>query len=387
MSFEIMTSEKLINDFIKPYNSIHLGQPCKRGCVFCFIRQLGPKVQKPLYCKNFISKENIHEFFEHIDFDKRISFSTDDVFDYPEIEIIIEKIYDELIKRKGKGNIELISTCGSFTRNQIRVLKKIKDKSTVRISLISFDSNFKNKIMKGGWTKEHTQMIKKLIKEKLCDSVAIWFFGSVDALRKEFEIFDSLIQDYKDETIALDLSYPSVTRYANSYTKQLMDEIDKNLDVAVRLFFDRYSNHRTVMPTLSTMIDLFKYLKTGNEKQKFLIDDFNIRIKSAMDYLKQENMKYTDTGFITTASCIRLAKKNFSNLNWIEAKQNYWGGNIVVCDLLTLEDIKDAIINNKKYKYYVISKGIFSESCQKKDVQGIGLADFMKENSFEILSF
>jgi len=111
-------------------------------------------------------------------------------------------------------------------------------------------------------------------------------------------------------------------------------------------------------------------------------------VNEAISNLKAEaRFKLNEVGFITSSVFYKYAKHEFPKLNWILAEQIYWGGTITSSELLTFMDIREAIRSAKKYKAYVMSKGMLMETAGKQDLHRKTPEQFKREINAELYFF
>ncbi|HDP73684.1 MAG TPA: DUF512 domain-containing protein [Candidatus Woesearchaeota archaeon] len=245
--------------------------------------------------------------------------------------------------------------------------------------------------MGGGWSEKKTRMLKKVISSGIIHTVFIWNFGSIERLRKDFEIFKECIKELKKnhptKKIELHLNYPSTTKYATLIAKEYNNEARKTWKEAINLIKEMFLDEEAV--SISTVIindlaDEDTHLDMYTPRKANV---FSYRIKNALSFLGKEGVELNRVGFITSSACYRYALNKFPEINWILAKNEYFGGDVVSAGLLTLDDIEKAVEKNNKFKYYIMSSLAFQEGKGKKDLLGREIKDFEEKTNSKVFLF
>lgn len=373
-------------------NILNLRTHCKRGCLFCFQRQSGDKY--PAQGEEvIISLEEYKACFNSFDYDKDIVISGGDIFNYPGIYDILDALIKEIKSRGKNPKIEIISTFADFDISRLSLLKSY-DNFFLALSLITFDTSFKNHIMKGaGWTERQTKMLKELIEEGIFRHILIWDFGSEKGLQKDLNILKKCVkkmgEKQPNKKVDIILSYPSSTRFASPLVKKYTENAVKNYSKAVNILRHAFSDIENVRLSVYTIRNLDDEIMPSLKDLTAITswqEDFNERIRKSYEFCIAENINLDEVGFITASACYSYAKKAFPELNWIYAENKYFGGDIIASSLLTFEDLETAIAG-LPYKYYVLSKNIVAETGGEADVLRRTIEDFEKQNNCKTLLF
>lgn len=375
--------------FARINNQVSFSYPCKNACCFCDFRQNGPLIQMAPFLRSYPSTENLRRIVEVLDPLKNVHIDICDNFEVPFIYELIEMIHLRQLQAGSKAKLWIISTFSSFDQTRIEFLKKLKDNLFVDLSLLTFDSEFKNTIMGGGWSEQKTETLKKVIAEGIPNSIAVWYFGDLERFRKDLQIIEALLDDEKIRMTSFVLNYPFSTKYSNQKTKELSKKALSTLDEAIKQFLAFAKKHSTTKYLLP-LTDILMYSSLGiQEPFSFSsIQNFSSRINAALSELKRKGYELKDVGFITTALFYKYARQAFPALNWICTAHDYYGGTISCVDLLTFSDILKAINSTKKFQAYVLSKNIISEyNLNNSDLLHEPVDSFRKKIGAELYFF
>lgn len=355
-SIKIPKYDKVYHDINT--NAIRLINPCRRGCVFCFSRQ--NKHIDPLdkYSQKSMSIDEFKDVLNKRDYNKNVAFVGGDIFDYPLIYDFIKIVTDKLEINK-KLNLDINSTFGDFDPSKLHIFKE-RTNIRLSLSLMTFDTGFKDSIMRGGWTENQTEMVKEVISSGVLSSCVIWNFGDLDRLKKDLEIFKRLYNKGRDD-FSLMLSYPAATRYSNKIAKMLSKQALNSWQDSINIFLE-FIKKNNINGQLYSYNDLSKDYSACMPRQKDLMDNFKSRIRKALLYIiKESQFNIKDVAFITSKSCYRFGRYIFPELNWIKAENNHYGEDISCCSLLVPEDIYKAIRQNREYKAYILNKDMIKK--------------------------
>lgn len=386
-----LSKEEVLNIITEDAKSNILKIPtvCTRGCVFCFNKQGGDKSCAEAMCCE-IPPEDFKTVFQYLDYDRDIAIDGGDIFDYPGIyEIINLLILD--IKAKGKNpRIEIISTFADFDLSKTELLKSY-DNFFLVLSAMSFDTGFKNKIMKKGWSEEQTNTLKELMISGVFSQVMIWDFGSVNGLKQDLEIFKACLNKLKKQDpskkVSVILSYPSTTKYANKVAKKYNEMAVENLENSISLFRNMFVHEPNVNLDVYTVRDLSDSIYRGMGSFYGHRKGFLQRIKKAMDFLNHKGVDLAQVGFVTSPACYNYAINEFPELNWVFAQSEYYGGDVVASSLLTFDDVEQAIRESGSFKKYVMTRDMLNETGGEADVLRRPVEDFERKNNCEALFF
>lgn len=362
-------------------NCIQLPNNCLRGCFFCFLRQQGKKFS---FDYNIVPVKVWIDLFEYLNLDKPIEIVGGDVFNYPGIyEIIIELI--KYLKSKNKRpTISISSTYADFDLSKLDLLKSY-DYFGLRLNAITFDTNFKNKIMAGGWNEEHTNKIKKLISSGVLSNIVMWNFGSTMGLKKDLEILKDCLKDLPKDSIEINLTYPSATKYANPVTKKYNEIALRNYNDAVKMFKLMLKDYPKIQVDIvrDVSMDCFDGLN-GVDSIK---TQFSNSLVDSIGFLKEKKINLSEVGFIANNSFYNFGFKKFPNLNWINIASDYFGGDITASALLGFKDIEKHIAEKNKFKYYAMTKKMLIDSGGKADLFGRTIEEFEKATGSKAFFF
>jgi hypothetical protein len=150
---------------------------------------------------------------------------------------------------------------------------------------------------------------------------------------------------------------------------------------------------------ISDIIDRFSDCLNMADFHKCLLNDFfRERIEQAIKSINDRGHSIGEAGFITSEANWLTAKKEYPDLNWMIAKNNFYGGTINCAGLLTFSDLRECIEENQKYNIYIapmaavglglssgnvdIEYGYFNEDLQTKvDVAGREFQTYFDEES------
>lgn len=390
MDFDLSEQEmKQAVDYAKNSNTILLGVRCKRGCIFCSEINCGPEIGPPPAFKNLMSLDQFRQLMKLLDLNKTINFVNGDIFDNPLVYDYLEILYEEQLRQGSTTTIDMSSSCGSFNEERIDDYKRIK---TIRchMSIHTFDTEFKNTVLRNGWTDDQTRVLKRLIRERAINIASVWSFGDLDRFRRDMEMMSSLVKGTEGgKPFALGIAYPSSTKYSMDKAKELSRKALQNWDEAVKIYLGFLNENKHILPAHFIMRDLSKHLKDGKDIPSYpysLMKDFNKRIDKAKKYFKENKLDISKAAFITTQTCYDYAKAKYPYLNWILAHNNYFGGDIVCCGLLIYSDVLETIKSNDKYETYVLTKNMRNTNGDK-DLKCMDISELKDKVDGNILFF
>lgn len=360
---------------------IVMDSPCKQGCIFCSRVQDSKNHSVPLFTTNTPSNKQWDIVISNLDFSKDINFDTNDAFDCPEIYNVIDKINEEGKSRDIIPQMFISSTMGGFDSSKIELLKSTKN-LTMELSLMTFNTNFKNNIMRGGWTEKQTQTLKKVIESDIAKIIAVWSFGDIELLKKDLEILRILLSKCKKQTTLL-FKYPFSTRFSNEDTKKLTQKSLSNWNEALKLFYEfmlTVPKHKWSFTVTNISSTDIANIPSSYHINK-LRDEFKNRMNFTINILETQN-KIKKTCFILSKSVYSYAKNQYPTLNIICPEYTYYGGSITSGQLLVFEDIYRAIIMNPNFDSYVINKDMVKSD---KDYLGITLRQLTESTKKEII--
>jgi len=368
-------------------NKIFIRYPCQRGCIFCFLKQHGPALNK-IKQSNLNFETSFKNVLSILNYNKDIHISVGDIFNYPPIYNILKILNDELTSRNSSANFFLNSTFAEFDFKKINLFRQFKN-MRANLSLMTFDTDIKNQIMAADWSKKQTEKVKKVIQFGVLSKVTIYTFGDLPALKKDLREFYNLISNtVQRKELILELAYPSATKYANKIARKMSKIAILNWDEAVKIHSEFAKLNPNIDCSIYALTDLLKYSRQIHSPHNEYAEVFRKGIENALSQITSRGKPdLSEVAFITSESCYNYAKEMFPKLNWILAEHIYWGGDITTCNLLTFKDIEVAIKRNNIYPLYIVSKGILWENNPKFDLMGNSLHSLLKRIKCEILFF
>jgi len=358
----------------KQFNVIILRLPCKRRCLFCYLRQRGSLLKKNISQSKFIPRKDYNKIIEALDYKKQIDFSTGDVLDYGFIYEFLDLLGKEQRRRKEHGRLIICSTFGCFDEKKIGILKRLK--ADIQLSFITLDAKVKKNLMNGSWSEKQNELVKKVIRSGILTQIYVWYLGDLELLKKDLATLKSLMP--KGHSALISLNYPSSTRFSSKKMKQLSARALASWDKAVQTFMEFPNNLPEIDRRIFVIKDLSKWPREGCFHQKREMQDFRDRIQRALGHLSENKTNLNKAAFITAESSYPYAKEVYPNLNWIKAPHKYFGGDITTCDLLTFADIEHAIKQNTEYTTYVLSTGMVKSGRGIYDLMNVSKDDFAK---------
>jgi hypothetical protein len=284
-------------------------------------------------------------------------------------------LHDETVKRGSQTQTEASSTYANFDETKIKLLTPLH---TIKfcMSLLTFDTEFKNRLFSAGWSETQTEKIKHVLASEMTIHATLWAFGDLEMLKRDLDTLQVILSKRKSQGVGVGLSMPFSTRYSNPLIKSLAKKAMSKWYESVELFARYFPSSDYIYADLSK-------IPSGAEIHHLrLTGAFDSRIDTACLSLAKQGVPLDQTAFVTTKACIKYAKKRFPDLNFLCAKNNYFGGTICTPNLFVFDDIVKAIRKSKQYNYYVLNKEML---CGNADQTGRPVESFQKEVGKQVI--
>jgi hypothetical protein len=241
----------------------------------------------------------------------------------------------------------LITNC-SFCNKEIASAIQNTDNLLIDAKVFSLESNnFFDRVNVKEFLREFANKIFR---------VNLIYFGDLDLLKRDIENLYKLSNIFESRVISISLL--DFNKNSENGIKYNYVISSNTFNEAIKWLNDNVKYPEYFIRSLSDSPNLIKKFDSDihpENRRLFFISKINDLI------IQMRNMgrNFNEVGFLVSESEYYFAKEYFENLKFIKVKNVTIGGSYTTPDFLSFNDYINAVVNNKKFKSYVISKNTF----------------------------
>jgi len=334
-------------------NSIVVGGACRQNCIFCSCKAQNAAGRKNW--TNYISEADLDNIIDYINpnniiyFGEGPSFLSCEPFQHPEYVKLLEKLNTYFPNTK-----KMTTTVGKWIKPQdYELFRKTNMKFVVSINTL--DKNLRTKVIRS--EDDYYGLIDFLhYCEDCIEKISFLYLGDIDVLKKDLEILFKINPKYEQKELMLRL--PDYSKYHIKSMEMLHEKAKKTWYEAIHIF-DEVNYPSYWIRSLSDFPDNVKDRPIPYNIHQAR-REFNNDMQLSFEFLEKNLLNIEEAAFLFPESTFHYAQEKYKDINKIFVKNLHFGGSYTIASMLTLNDILNAILKEKKYKHYIAPLKIFN---------------------------
>jgi len=365
-----MTNDEVLQKAMSQYGFFTFGGVCNNGCTFCCYNDERKNKFSDNASINFqISRRTIPEPLEKPDLLKYLNLfnpNLDRIFmsgAFCDAEPFTNPYFFEvldLLEEKYPDKKKCFYTSAKTITPDIAERLSKYDNLAINASIMTFNLENKNRFLANKTDNEN--LVNFLVTcAKQIDVPLFFWYDDIYVLESDVDILYSLSSEYKKKPFFLRCF--EYTRYSNPINIPFFDKAHASFNEAIAFGF---SVANEFVPEVRTIPQDWEHPKYHGI--------FNRYIKE-FDQLLSQVVHYNST-FVVSESMAGYALKKYPQLNWVVAKNGFYGGSVTSSKLLSVKDVVQSLPENSPEP--IITAIMLDKSG--RDEAGESFSDYGYEN-------